>query len=1772
MKTPSIVLRLFVLLCSLPLFGQADQSANFTPPTAVYHGSDIESVSLPMRNVHVSIPLVHLKGRGLDLDINATFNTPSWSTSDTTDPNSQIRQILTSSGTAGWSVGVARMGSVTDTALKCFVAAGDGSGNCLQYAMYANFLTSEGSTIQLGDDSGLHTTGPYPTAFWSNDGSYTRIPNASWFYDGLFLHFIVPKVVYKDGVSLNQSYDSNHNSSATSLEDTNGNRVTCTTPIGSSTYSCTDTVGRVVNFVYSTSSPFTLTSINYQDSSGNTQSINFTWQMFPRDAPWANGPCDQTCYGVAGDQAPLITKITLPNGLFYSFQYVMVGTNTTTGQISKMTLPTGGYMSYTYGCSSGPACPQPSYATSPGQEPWIPVLTRTVSSDGTAASEKTWSYSSGQVDPTYGQPFTVTDPLGNTETSYFKWNLQCPPAATRIDTKDAGGTMLRQVFNTIGTDQSRYTDPFPDPTLGTACNNPRVTASKTILSDTNQQSQVIYTFGTFGNVSDKYEYDWGNGSVGSLLRHTSYQYLHDGSTTYGDPGAHILDRVTNQSVYDASATLLEKTLTTYDGSSPSATSNVVQHDYANYPASVTTRGNPTQTQRWLSGGVSPTTTNVYNDVGNLLQTTDPNGNTTSYDYSDNYRGVTPAQPTSAFATKTTRPTTSGTNHISRAQYYFGTGLAAATCGENFSGTSCTFGLSGTNSDYSTFTYDGQGRLLTGTRGDGGQTSLAYNEAALPISITSTTKIDANTNLVASAVYDGLGRTSQTQVNSDPSGVDYVDTSYDGLGRKATVSNPHRSTASTSDGTTTFQYDALGRTTMVLKQDGSASRWSYSGNCTTFTDEAGKPRKSCTDALGRLIEVDEPNAASVGTSPTAIVTISGSLATSGSAVDSGLISITTGGFTATACFGNSFNSACIGLPVNNTAAQVASALAAAFNISGSPANATTSGATLNLTWNTPGPFFPSVSALATTHDQPSTFPNSSFTSTATMFDHGTGPSLNASPYVTLYKYDALGNLLCVEQHGGVTGTGCSASPNSDSTSPWRVRRFGYDSLSRLLTASNPESGLIAYFYDANGNLLQKVMPSPNQTGSAQHTISYGYDALNRVTGKAYSWQNAQNGQLPPGTAVVSYSYDQGTNGIARLTGITDQAGSTSYAYDIMGQLITEQRTMNSVTKTMSYTYDLHGSLTSITNPSGAVINYASDAAGRHKSAIDTANNINYITGATYSPHNEITSFISGSQPGGFSGITSTNVYDVRLQPCRMTASTTGAIPTNCDNSSGNVLDLRYYYDLWIGDNGNVTKIANFRDQSRNQFFTYDGLNRLTSAQNAGTDCSTLAIGGKTKFWGNSYTYDAWGNLMQKQVTKCQAENLNTAVNALNRLQSFNYDSAGNMTRDNLGTTYSYDAENRISSTLGFTYLYDADGNRVQKINGSTSPATGTLYWYMSVGIVAESDLSGNLQAEYTFFNGERVARKDFPGNAISYYFSDHLKTATVITDSAGHIKSESDYYPWGGEIQLSNGDSNHYKFTGKERDPESSLDYFGARYYSNSLGRFMTPDWAAKATAVPYADYADPQSLNLYTYVRNLPTVRFDPDGHQGGGTDANDPWLIKLKDAKIQSTTSYSNATKVNDDGSISYSSTETTNFRVSDKNGSLMVAGQTQVETTVTVQQDGTFTTSQTLDVKAYKNTPNGVTGAPELTAHLENQPVNSPDAFRSIGKSFSHFLGTDGADLALRGFQMVHNTVSDRNQKMADQFANQLLKWAKNKDELDKWLGFTHAGHAGKDLLFKH
>ena len=92
-----------------------------------------------------------------------------------------------------------------------------------------------------------------------------------------------------------------------------------------------------------------------------------------------------------------------------------------------------------------------------------------------------------------------------------------------------------------------------------------------------------------------------------------------------------------------------------------------------------------------------------------------------------------------------------------------------------------------------------------------------------------------------------------------------------------------------------------------------------------------------------------------------------------------------------------------------------------------------------------------------------------------------------------------------------------------------------------------------------------------------------------------------------------------------------------------------------------------------------------------------------------------------------------------------------------------------------------------------------------------------------------------------------------------------------------------------------------------------------------------------------------------------------------------------------------------RYTGKERDTESGLDYFGARYYASNMGRMMSPDWSAKAEPVPYAKLDNPQSLNLYSYVGNNPLSRTDPTGHYeincGSGVKGCDKQQQRFNDA-----------------------------------------------------------------------------------------------------------------------------------------------------------------------------
>ena len=172
------------------------------------------------------------------------------------------------------------------------------------------------------------------------------------------------------------------------------------------------------------------------------------------------------------------------------------------------------------------------------------------------------------------------------------------------------------------------------------------------------------------------------------------------------------------------------------------------------------------------------------------------------------------------------------------------------------------------------------------------------------------------------------------------------------------------------------------------------------------------------------------------------------------------------------------------------------------------------------------------------------------------------------------------------------------------------------------------------------------------------------------------------------------------------------------------------------------------------------------------------------------------------------------------------------------------------------------------------------------------------------------------------------------------------------------------------------------------------SNGTLYWHGAGGeVLVETDFNGNNPTEFVFFNGQRIARRD-PSGTVYYFFSDHLGSSRLVTNSGGTVVEDSDFYPFGMERVVLDTLNNNYKFTGQEFDPEINQYYFIARHYDPLRGRFFQPDeftggpvelFAEMAAANPtfYADLVNPQSLNKYTYVYNNPMKYVDPDGHAG---------------------------------------------------------------------------------------------------------------------------------------------------------------------------------------------
>jgi RHS repeat-associated protein len=274
---------------------------------------------------------------------------------------------------------------------------------------------------------------------------------------------------------------------------------------------------------------------------------------------------------------------------------------------------------------------------------------------------------------------------------------------------------------------------------------------------------------------------------------------------------------------------------------------------------------------------------------------------------------------------------------------------------------------------------------------------------------------------------------------------------------------------------------------------------------------------------------------------------------------------------------------------------------------------------------------------------------------------------------------------------------------------------------------------------------------------------------------------------------------------------------------------------------------------------------------------------------------------------------------------------------------------------------------------------------------------------------SWTYDSFGNRKGQTVTVSGSPNTpvpqtetakydtnnNHVTFATTAMAGFVYDNSGNVTNDGINT-YVYDAEGRLCAMLNGTtklktgYAYDGLGNRIAKgaISSSSLTCDSSVFTPTTNFVVGlngeqldELDGQGKAQHYNVYANGQLLATYVYAQSEWVYAFNDWLGTKRVTTDAARSATGTCLSLPFGDALNCSGGiDPSEHHFTGKERDSETGFasgnDYFGARYYGSSMGRFMSPD----PSQLFYADPTNPQSLNLYSYGRNNPLTNIDPTG------------------------------------------------------------------------------------------------------------------------------------------------------------------------------------------------
>ncbi|MFY9619573.1 MAG: RHS repeat-associated core domain-containing protein [Pyrinomonadaceae bacterium] len=1147
-------------------------------------------------------------------------------------------------------------------------------------------------------------------------------------------------------------------------------------------------------------------------------------------------------------------------------------------------------------------------------------------------------------------------------------------------------------------------------------NDPRISETQTELTDTSPVlvSKRIIGYDNsvpFNNQNSVKEYDFGDGEPGPLVRDTRTTFIT--SPTYTNTSVRLLSLPQQISIWDGEDKERARTDFEYDnyvsdpgnfhaplmprGSISGQCDGTTQNcpNGPNFGAQdYVTRGNVTKLTRYLlhpsgNGSVigAVASHSHYDVAGNVVKLIDPRSTVanliaTTVHFDDrfgapdgdarNNSGATELNNAGQYSYAFPTLTTNALGHTAYTQFDFYLGLPVD--GEDANG----IVSSGIYND----PLDRPKQVIRAVNGGANvksQTTFTYDDVNRLLTTTSDQDSYGDNILKTEISYDGLGRaTEQRQFET---GANYiaVQTQYDALGRAFKTSNPFRPWQGESAIWTTTGFDALGRVTTVTTPDNAMMVTSYSGNTLTVSDQAGKQRKSVTDGLGRLAQVVEaPNDPNFH-----YLTIYAY-----DALDD-LLTITQGTQTPRSFTYDSLKrptstwnpeSGTISYQYDNNGNVIQKTDARGIVTSFLPYDALNRPTTKNYSDGTPSVTYSYDSTsisngkgrLASVTSNVSTYSYSGYdgmgrplggTQTIGSRDYSMTSTYDLAGHVktlgypsgrgVTYNYDNAGrladkdsqNLAFTGNLGGTArnyATGIAYASNGG----WTRETFGTDTLlynkrhfnvrqqlydMRVSTVNdefNWNRGAIVNYYslsnfgfgtsgaDNNANLYVQQHWVPNDDAISSHTFmqqNYDYDAVNRL-----KWVGEyQNGTTPTGGQ--NYGYDPYGN--RTLTG--SGTGINNLAFEV-----------ETATNRLLAPGDLGLPDTS------RRMQY--DPAGNLKTDTYTGQG-----GRTYDAENRmITS--AGTSPAIYA-------YDAAGHRVKRIVGTTETWQVY--GLSGELIAE------YAADNAAATP--------QKEYGYRNGELLITATIN-------------TAGWGPPPTYTGPNPLSTGDpMTLENLTELRTAVNQLRQhagLQPFNFTVDPNPERN--VTTLKADhirqlrtAVEQARSALGLSTGGYAHPTLTEGVS--------------SIFAIDFQELRNQISSAWNNGTG---------GVDIRWLVTDQLGTPRMIFDQSGSLTvtdqngnyvsgmTRHDYLPFGEELFAGSGgrttgkgyavgDNVRQKFTQKEHDPETGLDYFGARYYSGQMGRFTTPD-----PFMPSAEVTDPQTWNRYSYVLNNPLRFVDPLG------------------------------------------------------------------------------------------------------------------------------------------------------------------------------------------------